>query len=413
MTGERQVAATLASPGAGARARLKVILCETVLEVSSAWHRDHLRAIVLTGSLARDEASFLGDLSSCTLLGDAEFLLVFERSSALPAPAEMRRLQAAVEEALLRRNVHAQIGLSAVTPHYFSALKPAIFSYELRTCGQVAWGDPQILSRIRPFPASGIPLEDAWRLMSNRMIELLESSAGSPGVGSWSCEAVRYASVKLCLDMATSFLLFAGAYAPTYRERQANLAALAASAAAPLGGPFALCDFAALVSLCTAWKLCPDARTTALDAALWPAVHSFAARLWRWELCRLTGADEIVSGRELLRLWMRMQPILGRLWGWAYVLRKCGWHRSWRDWPRWSRRAWRASPRYWVYAAASELFAQLPLARLRGEADYSLDNLLEWLPVCRPGLQNAPSAWHAAANQIAWNYHQFLTETRA
>ena len=150
----------------------------------------------------------------------------------------------------------------------------------------------------------------------------------------------------------------------------------------------------------------------------WEEAVTYAERLWRWELVRLTGLRDHLPNRALWEGWMQLQPFRDRFRGWLCVARRRGWHRSWRAWPQWGRRGWRGSPRYWVYAAASELFFRLPWLvepeSQRPEPDLDSEELRRLLPVVRGGsLFDGRPVWQQLASDIVWNYHEFLENTRA
>ena len=188
--------------------------------------------------------------------------------------------------------------------------------------------------------------------------------------------AAHYRTVKLYLDLATSLLLFAGAYAPTYRERAARLARLADAGARP-DLPAGLARLAERVDECTRAKLEGHADAAPMDLD-WREAVAATRRVWRWELARLTGSaiegDALGRGtpgplaraaaarRSAPRLALRRPP--PRLAPGRGPLDR-------RAPPR-----RRASPRYCVYAAASALFFRLPelcgredAGRLRSGAD--------------------------------------------
>jgi hypothetical protein len=353
-------------------------------------------------------------------------------------------------------------------------MPPEILAYELRTCGQVVWGDRDVLALVPRFRAEDIPLEDAWRLLCNRMIELLEVAPlgelgqvtrnseergrASAALPSTAPSFVPYSAVKLYLDMATSFLLFQGAYEPTYRGREARLRILAEGATDRDRYPFLpLRHFSKRVTACTELKLgtsglggtsasleaqtlCPlETEWACTSSVFWKQIASDARALWRWELARLTGCkvttpcvkeatwgspketgttSHTPTDRELMERWMRLQPLHKTLRGWASAVRRCGGHRSWRNWPHWIRLAWQASPRYWVYAAASELFFRLPDIVNGGDpipnGDLDLRRIRSWLPVRRDlrGIHKNLS-WRDVAADIGWNYHRSLYGTRS
>jgi hypothetical protein len=324
-----------------------------------------LEAIVLTGSFARGEGTVRSTGDGWEVGGDAEFLLVFQAQAPLP---DLRQPRRDVESSLAGENVFVKIDLAAVHPSYLRNLQPHMFSYELHECGKVVWGDEGVLKQIPAFTAADIPLEDAWRTLMNRSIELLGAEP----------DQAPYRTVKLYLDMASSLLLFAGAYAPTYRERARRLRTLRDDL------PFSIEEFAAAVEQCTEWKLGGGGEVP--EGAL-----TCARALWRWELVRLTGAAASASNCALMRAWMRKQPLAARLRGWLFVARRLGAAGTLKSVLRWLPRLWQASPRYWVYQAASALL---------------MDGAREiWLPVRAPGRD--------PASDILWNYKQFLVETRA
>jgi len=153
------------------------------------------------------------------------------------------------------------------------------------------------------------------------------------------------------------------------------------------------------------------------DLAFWEAAIADAHLLWHWELTRLTGAGKSLSDQQLIARWMRQQSFVQRARGWLFVLRREGWHRSWRKWVGWAPRALRASPRYWVYAAASELFFRLP-ARVTADShtkaqENCMRQLHFQLPVLRNPSLTATPDWRRSASEIVWNYHRFLEGTRS
>src|SRR4029077_14267093 len=77
-----------------------------------------LKALISTGSLARDEASIHRTEESWAVRGDAEFLLVFEKSDALPTAEVLGAVRQRIESELIQRKIVCRIDLSAVHPAY-------------------------------------------------------------------------------------------------------------------------------------------------------------------------------------------------------------------------------------------------------------------------------------------------------
>lgn len=386
---------------------LRQMICGQVVDACASL--PGLDAIILTGSMARDEASIANHGGMTVVRGDAEFLLDFRAGTRVPAVSEAEQVAKFVEDQLAGHNLQCRVGLSPVSTLFLEQMTPHIFGYELRTCGQVVWGNKNALERVPAFESTEIPLDDAVRLLCNRMIELLELIAAS---GFRSKEA-QYATVKLYLDMATSFLLFAGAYRPTYRDRVAELQRMAASMPAA-DAPFSLPEFAAAVERCTQVKLSsadfPAGRHAAdsemSERMLLEAVR-LAHLLWRWELIRLVHVDETASDQQLLARWASSQSLTARLRGWVRVARDTEAATILKPWMRWLRLALHQSPRQSVYAAGCQLFFRVP-DLLRGRRDTNLEELSSLLAV----YSGANADWRALAAAVGRNYHQFVEFTR-
>jgi hypothetical protein len=392
---------------------VKDVICEETARLGLQVYRDCLRAVVLTGSLARNEGTFVEDTQCCLLLGDAEFLLVFSERAVLPSDADIAVIRKKIEERIHRRGVRAEISLGAVRPNYLRQLPASIFAYELKACGKVVAGDPHILALIPEFTRDEIPLEDAWRLLANRLVEQLKSVDEVLERRLTLSPSAHYRTVKLYLDMATSLLVFAGGYAPTYEERARNLGKLMDSPSGATSWPFPLKTFTDDVVMCTKWKLCPSCNVLDADQGFWERAIDYAQALWRWELAGLQRCEPNVEPAELMGLWMRRQPFRYRLRGWAYVVRKHGWRRSWREWSRWLRQFAHASPRHLVYATGSTVVFELRAAR-ESRLVPGLERLAHNLPVTAwPGPNGNRSPLQSLAESIVQNYKHFVVETRA
>lgn len=403
--------------GSGDSIRLTSSICDTVAQKSVGKFGASVRALVLTGSLARNEGTFSrAGHGKWVSLGDAEFVLVLNSGIPLPPEAEVASLIRAIEDALSDCGISCSVSMGVCHDDYLRALKPHIFAYELICRGRVVCGEDRILSLIPPFAVSAIPREDAWRMLSNRIVEQLKLVDELSAVPEKLSVGAHYQLVKFVLDMATSFLLFAGHYAPSYRERNARLALLAAQSA---GGPwpFDLTEFSRLVETCTDWKLAPEASADA-GFALWNSATCYARQLLTWELEQLTGGAGISSTEDLMARWMRRQSIGVRLRGWLYVLRREGWRRSHLVMGKLLRKVWVSSPRYAVYAAATLLFFQLPGLFLSGAAGVPVSfdetaEIIETLPMRRHRNTTSPVGWRDLAHEIVWNYNRYLVETRS
>jgi glycosyltransferase involved in cell wall biosynthesis len=390
-------------------------IVQSTAEACSQHFGSSLRAVILTGSLARNEGSVQNGQSSRKLASDAEFILVFHDAAPLPRGDELRNLIGEIKQQLADDGVHCDLHISCAHGDFLRKMRPHIFGYEMRTCGRVVAGEANILSLIPPFTPAEIPLEDAWRLLSNRMVELIEALTGSDA-DPFPAQ-VCYRTVKLYLDMATSLLLFAGEYAPSYKERCKNLHKLVSSGNMTEPFPFSLQLFSRAVDLCTAQKLFSrDLAGAALDREWVAAACGHAFQLWMWELQKITGLPEGSSPTELCLRAMKRQPVAARLRGWLFALRRCGWRDSITAWPRWLDLAQRASPRYCVYAVAGELFLRRDLflrdLSVQAVQASTWDPLWNGLPMV-PKTSLAVRDVRMLGRALAWNYHEFLEETRA
>lgn len=422
---------------------LEDIVCRQTAETCSAAIGSQLSAIVLTGSMARGEATRVEEGGIARVLGDAEFFLVFKEQAPLPSAGSLKLLAEKVEARLGDEGIRCAVELTPVHARYFRSLQPTIFGYELRACGRVAWGDASVLSLIPSFSPADIPREDAWRLLLNRTVEFLEVVPAFLQDDADAASKCSYRLTKLCLDMATSYLVFAGEFRPTYCARAEAIQRMAERDEASARNPLELRGFSQQLAKCTESKLGTGQQEPFLGSWAEAAVHVVedARRLWRWELVQLTGTPPASADWELMERWMRRQALTARLRGWMVVVRGCGWHRSWRNWPRWLSLAGRASPRFWIYALASELFFSLPSllgSAPGGQAQGSdlppeflgFGPLLEgarnrqkgspWvkrnsaLPVMfQPSLRASSPEWMKLAMNIAANYHAFVEHTEA
>jgi hypothetical protein len=396
--------------------QLREMICAVVQQECTRCFSAVLKGLISTGSLARDEATIIRSEESWAVRGDAEFMLVFEKHSALPSAAALRGVRRSIESDLLERKIECKIDLSAVHPSYFQRLPAHIFTYELKHCGRVIAGDTAILQSIPDYSADELSREDAWRLLCNRLIEVLECAEEFSGENGRFAPELQYRIVKLYLDMATSLLLFVRAYAPSYRERGEAIFRLAGRKMRPEACPFELGAFADLVADCTGVKLLPQGcEQRRVEFSRHSAMQT-AHALWRWELVQLAGTKSVGSDRDLFDQWIKRQSSWKSIRGWLHVLRACGWQRSYRLWPRW----WglrKASPRHWIYLIASSLLFQLHADansfQPRGQ-DVNLVKLISYLPVRRMTAKNhAPPSWENLAYDVVWNYRQFLMGTRA
>lgn len=405
------------SDDARALGRSQVVprICEVVTANCVTALGQRVVSVILTGSAARNEATILRVGDSWKVAGDAEFLVLVHQKAALAGKSAAFAGSQSAQE-LSNQGIDVAIDVAVVTPSYLQELPPQIFSYELRTCGKVVWGDSNALKAIPEFPCEQLSREDAWRLLCNRMIEQLEFIDDLETSTSKLTPRLEYATVKLYLDMATSYLVFAGEYAPTYRERAERLSALARS---PHGdAPVPLAKFATRVAECTSWKLSGEEAFPEKGHEFCNEAISYMRRLWRWEMIQLTHAAGELTVSSLAQGLARQQTAGQRLRAWMSAAKRNGWLESVLKLPRWSQLARRSTPRYLVYQVAAEIAFRLPcLIKHKGEPprlDVDWRRLRNLLPVgsAQAALLSQP-LWRQVADDVLWNYSRLLRSTRA
>jgi len=373
-------------------------ICAAVTRCCRAACGSTVKALVLTGSMARNEASFVPQGTGWKALGDAEFLLVVPRPTSRAFQLNLHR---DIDRALISAKIHCDVTISSSTIRGLEQMKPRIFSYELRTMGRVVWGDPGILSRIPNFSATEIERADAWEMLRNRMIEYLETVAET-SKGADHSQFEQYRAIKLVLDAATSFLVFTGDYVPSYRGRSERISALA-KLPPPEGTPLELREFARIVAECTSLKLVPSAGVRWLNETTREMTVDYARRLWLWELALLTQSSANMGRQAILRSFAKLQPRPQRFIAWLRVLRRRRFD-DWKSWPLWLHQSMIGSPRLLIYGAAAELFFAE-----RNDA-FPPKLCSDWLRRLLPlhVSQKCASAWEQLARDVSYNYRELL-----
>lgn len=380
-----------------------------------------LKAIILTGSLARDEATSKTTDQGLRFLSDAEFMVILTNDAEIPSPEMVTLIRSGVEEELRNQGIICKLSFGAVYESFLLDLGETIFGYELLTCGEVVYGDSDMLGNKagRVLPVSR---EDAWRMLANRTVELLDIVPELvDGVEPLS-EAAQYRIAKLYCDMATSLLVFKQEFVAGYQARAAKLQELHERGLLS-GLPLDEDWFVGMLRRCAKYKISHswDGTSPFLTFDSLQQAVTVLSSLWTWELAQMHDVT-LPSPQGMLRLHMQRQALKERLRGWAYVVRRRGVIASLPHAGRWLRLARCASPRYCVYAAALETVSSLEFqvssggnSAQRGPLETrnsKLETALNWLPMAYLSAHSAPDI-KDVAEAILWNYHEFLVETRA
>lgn len=293
----------------------------------------HCRGLILTGSAARGEATiaFLPDRTEW--LSDLELLAVVPDSTNLQvAAARLGRLAVQFAARQETRRVFLEVELTPAPEKYFARVRPHLFGYELKYCGRQLSGSIRYLERIPHFEPGQIPEEDAWRLVSNRMLEWLDFRLEG---GGRSLPQQFYVLVKTCLDLVTSLSLLSGDYRPTYRtrcERLHSILAWARRARCPISSDWLRRGVAVSLAFKNnprdgfewLWRSPATELSQALHAQhleeLYAGLHRGLPVVWRWMATKISGDNGLVppvySFRTKLLGWMKLllcTPPGGRL----------------------------------------------------------------------------------------------------
>ena len=378
---------------------------------------DQLSALILTGSLARNEATWLRTSQGLTFLSDAEFIALLKTRNDVPSADLVTLICSGAEEELRNQGVVCKLSMGAVDESFLLNLGDTIFGHELVSCGEVLHGDHDILQRRMQAGAPQVSEEDAWRLLANRTVELLEIAPEMADGRESLSEAAQYRLTKLFCDMATSLLVFKREFVPGYQSRSEKLASLSARDLL-LDLPLDVAWFVDMVQRCTDYKILHSWDGPSPFAAPGSVQQAVAAlrSLWSWELAQMEGIA-VAPPESLLRRHMQGQGLKERLRGWAFAARRRGVLDTMRHSLRWLRLLRSASPRYCVYAAALETVSSIEFLRREpaavgvAEEAPKTANARKWLPLPTPPEQ--PGRDQTVAEAVLWNYQEFLVETRA
>src|SRR5580658_735509 len=115
-------AGTITAPHAGriradiTSADLIALVVNETVSIVLRLFEPRLKAIVLTGSMARGESTFVSAEDGWNTLGDCEMVLVFESNEPLPCSNQVTEAQEEIELRLEQRGLACLVGMSPVHP---------------------------------------------------------------------------------------------------------------------------------------------------------------------------------------------------------------------------------------------------------------------------------------------------------
>jgi hypothetical protein len=345
-----------------------------------------LEAIILTGSTSRGEASVLPTVHGFRLLGDLEFLAILR--SPIEWSGVRRRLAALSQQATQAMraegdDVSVEYGPAGLI-YLHRNIRPSIFAYDLQAHGRVVWGQPNILTEIRPFGVEAIPREDALNLLMNRLVETLSLDIAATATEPVDVQHRAYHRAKVILDLAGSALAFVGHHASRYSERGHRFRTLIETEPSLHEALPEPDRFLAALNDAVVCKLDPtDENLTSLDHKVSePLQAAWGRGLWLWEMRHLLGRPP--SGfKDALEAYISRESRVARLKGWVKFLRHPLRPAHMIEWPRVLRLLLRASPQTLTYAMA--LLTQAGLAG-KGETNWQQQlNALAPVPISNGG----------------------------
>lgn len=349
--------------------------------------------MILTGSAARSEATFLRSASGTFWLSDLEFVVVIpdSASAAQEAPA-LRLLSARLEESLKQQGTTLSLDLQPAYERTLRSFPRNLFGYEFRVHGKQVFGTREYLAELPAFVSADIPMEDAWRLLSNRMVEWLDFESKQ---SSLTAPEQFYRLTKQYLDLITSLTLVAGRYSDRYETRAAAVAdmkewlnqRLSHLPMQSLTGGAALASNFKIDPNAPEYQWLRDCRPEEFRAGLAAAGWSWMAddllaihvAVWDWELATLS-STRVASPSDRLRAIRSVYPWGPWLKGWSRLLLKPELRENAEFFPRFARLFRAGDPRGLVFWCA-----RLLADPRDGHSAATLDMVRERLPVMYPG----------------------------
>jgi len=304
--------------------------------VVSMYEWDDISGIILTGSFSRGEGSIIKTPSNdFYVLGDVEFMIVLSSNKVL-AETYIRFSEIAknISDLLLQKMIHCEVDLGPVSFTYFKNAKPKIFNIELKKNGKTVYGETDYLDQMPLYDVTDIPQEDAFNLLSNRIIEQLILYESLTGMHEINFLQANYQLTKLYLDIGGSLLAFTGNYETTYAKRLEKLKELSISGTSDINiDPVNFKKLYHEVENATRWKLLPqyenfflnepemsnvDSKTLLINK-LGLAINDVKI-LWLWEMKKLYSLNDSEDLNYTVNKLKRNECFMKKIKGWAKLM---------------------------------------------------------------------------------------------
>jgi hypothetical protein len=292
-------------------------------KVRGATDRLPVLGLILTGSVARGEGALITESNgNVRWLSDLEFQLILHgrrRGSSREVGKLLQGLEHDINGEFAGRGL--RVGFNWIAAPHLQRLRPAIFSREMLEHGKLLWGQPSLITLPQWWynGTADIPLLDAFRLLNNRTVQLVDArlTYKTPQPGGELLPA--YTLHKFWIELATSLSVFLGCYRTSYRERRTALAAVLGKRAELFGEARQL--LLARLDHAIAVKLGRISPTACTDESFREAA-AVAATVWNWETEQMLGGKPPSADWDgVLERFRRLEPRDQRLRDWARLPR--------------------------------------------------------------------------------------------
>jgi hypothetical protein len=175
--------------------------------------KKNMKAIILTGSIARNQAKFKIVNGKTVLHSDFDIVIVVRRRALLKSLIIAKKISNTLTESLYKLGSLSHVAISIMTEKSLAGARPSIFMFDLVQNGKVLYKNNDDDLVFPHFPLNDIPKSDIYRLLFNRMIEALDSfvtactyNAFDEKKNVWILNSIE----KLYLSIIQSFLIKEG-----------------------------------------------------------------------------------------------------------------------------------------------------------------------------------------------------------
>jgi predicted nucleotidyltransferase len=134
-----------------------------------------VRAIILTGSLARNQASFKKINGKVILASDIDLVIVVKSTALLKSLGVIKEMSSKITDRLCKFQFISQVSFSVITEESLAKAEPSMFMFDLIQNGRTIYSNVEGPLVFPHFSVKEIPKYDIYRLLFNRMVEALDS----------------------------------------------------------------------------------------------------------------------------------------------------------------------------------------------------------------------------------------------